>query len=592
MKLDHIAINNTLGVKCVDVPITSPVTFFVGGNGQAKTSILEAVRLAITGEPARGVNYKKDYARLVHEGASTGQAQVTVDGKECWLMLPTGKGSQLDAYPALPIVLDPSRLAAMKPAERKGLLFGLLGIKATSAEIKPLMVARGLDAKKCERVLPMLRAGFEDAAALALESATLAKGAWKQATNEQWGSDKGGDWKAQRPEFDGAALSRLTAEASDLDRKISAANQELGALRERRQQGQDMAGRREQLTAKAAGTDRLAKKLAFDEGELAKAQAELAACSGEERVGLIHDLAYALRDTLTFVGMGHEFRHMWAGILADYEKEHGSLDQDGTAADPERAAALKASVQLLTNAVANDKRDLTDAQTAKAQIDATNASAEPVKESEIQAAQAKAQDLTAKRTALTAQIDAANAAKRAADGADAATAKAAELHADIMQWIAIADALGPNGIPGELVGKALGPVNARLKQSAEDTGWRCAQITNDMAITYGGRAYALLSESEKWRVDAMLGEAIAQVSGLRVLMLDRFDVLELDGRAQALTWLSTLAINDEIDTVLVGATLKSAGGQWPEGVSAYWVSGGMCQALAKAEPAQADLIAA
>ncbi len=592
MKISHITVNNVLGIKCADVPITSPVTVFAAGNGQGKTSILEAVRLALIAEPARGVNYKKDYLRMVHEGATTGQAQVHINGTECWLMLPTGKGSQLDAHPALPIVLDPPRLAAMKPAERKGLLFGLLGVKATATEIKPLMEARGLDAKKCERVLPMLRAGFEDAATVASEAATQAKGAWKQVTSEQWGSDKGGTWAASRPAFDAAELQRLATEAASIDQQTAAANQELGALRARRQQEQDLTSRREQLTAKAANTERLAKKLAFDEGELAKATTELAACSGEERVGLIHDMAYALRDTLTFVGVGHEFRHMWAGILADYEKEHGSLDQDGTAADPERAAALKASVQLLTNAVANDKRDLTDAQAAKAQLDTIDTNGEPVKESEIQAAQAKAQDLTAKRTALTAQIDAANAAKRAADGADAATAKAAELHADIMQWIAIADALGPNGIPGELVGKALGPVNARLKQSAEDTGWRCAQITNDMAITYGGRAYALLSESEKWRVDAMLGEAIAQVSGLRVLMLDRFDVLELDGRAQALAWLSTLAINDEIDTVLVGATLKSAGGQWPEGVSAYWVSGGMCQALAKAEPAQADLIAA
>lgn len=592
MHIKQITASNVIGAKDVDITITSPVCMLIGGNGQGKTSILDAVRLALIAEPARGVNYKKDYAQLITEGATTGQAQVHTDAGENWLMLPTGKGKQLHDHAALPYVLDPARLAALKPADRKGLLFSLLGVKSTAADVKPLMAARGLDAKKCERVLPMLRAGFEDAATVASESATQAKGAWKLVTNEQWGSDKGGNWQAVRPDFDASELQRLTSEAAALDQQTAAANQALGALRARRQQEQDMVSRRDQLTVKAGQLERLQKKLAFDEGELAKAAAELAACSGEERVGLIHDLARALRDTLFFVGEDHEFRHAWAGVLADYEKEHGLLDQDGTAADPERAAALKASAQLLTNAVANDKRDLADAQAAKAQLDATDTGAEPVKESEIQAADAKVKELTAKRAALTAQIDAANAAKRAADGADAATTKAAELHADITQWIAIAEALGPNGIPGELVGKALGPVNARLKQSAEDTGWRCAQITNDMAITYGGRAYALLSESEKWRVDAMLGEAIAQVSGLRVLMLDRFDVLELDGRAQALAWLSTLAINDEIDTVLVGATLKSAGGQWPEGVSAYWVSGGMCQALAKAEPAQADLIAA
>lgn len=592
MRITQITANNVIGAKEADISITSPVCMLVGGNGQGKTSILDAVRLALIAEPARGVNYKKDYAQLITEGASTGQAQVHTDAGENWLMLPTGKGKQLHDHPALPYVLDPARLAALKPADRKGLLFALLGVKSTAADVKPLMLARGLDAKKCERVLPMLRAGFEDAATVAAESATQAKGAWKQVTNEQWGSDKGSSWTAPQIEHDAAQLQRLSSEAAALDQQVAQANQALGSLRERRQAQLEQADRRTQLTAKAAQIDRLQKKLEFDEGELSKAQAELQACPGEERVGLIHDMAYALRDTLSFVGDGHEFRHMWASVLADYEKLYGPLDDASGSADPERIASLKASIQLLTNAVANDKRDLTEAQAAKAQLDAIDTNGEPVKESEIQAAQAKAQELTAKRTALTSQIDAANAAKRAADSADSTTAKAAELHAEIMQWIAIADALGPNGIPGELVGKALGPVNERLKQSAEDTGWSCAQIGTDMAITYGGRAYALLSESEKWRVDAMLGEAIAQVSGLRVLMLDRFDVLELNGRAQALAWLSTLAINAEIDTVLVGATLKSATGSWPEGVSAVRVANGMCRATAPTPAVQADLIAA
>src|SRR3990167_4013574 len=138
MKISQIAATNVIGAKSVSVALSAPVSIFVGGNGQGKTSIMDAVRLALIGEPARGVNYKKDYNRLITEGATAGQAQATVDGRECWLMLPTGKGEQLDQHPALPIVLDPSRLAALKPADRKSLLFGLLGVKATAADVKPL----------------------------------------------------------------------------------------------------------------------------------------------------------------------------------------------------------------------------------------------------------------------------------------------------------------------------------------------------------------------------------------------------------------------------------------------------------------------
>lgn len=597
MKIERITVNNVLGANEVDVPITTPVTVFVGGNGQGKTSVLEAVRLALIAEPARGVNYKKDYGRLIHEGASAGQAQALVDGRECWLMLPAGKGEQAPDHPALPIVLDPARLAAMKPAERKGLLFGLLGVKSTAADVKPLMLARGLDAKKVERVLPMLRAGFDEAATVASEAATQAKGAWKQITSEQWGSEKGAGWQAKQAPFDAAALQALNAKAAGLDQRIAQANQDLGALRARQDQARNGAARREQLQAKVDMIPRLLKKLELDEKELAKSQAELAQCPGEKREGLLHELAWSVSyllahgivEPLDNTPTDQRVQH----AIDAYEAQHGKVSFANSEASADRAPALKASVHLLTNSVKNDKRDLADAQAAKAQLDALNADAVDVKESEVQAAEATAKQLASERAELRTQIDALAEAKRAAESADTNTKRAAERHADIMQWLAVAEALGPNGIPGELVGQALGPVNARLSQSAEDSGWRAAQIGSDMAITYGGRAYQLLSESEKWRTDAMLGEAVAQVSGLRLLMLDRFDVLELNGRAQALAWLSTLAINNEIDTVLVGATLKSATGQWPEGISAYWVANGMCRAVATtAAPAQAELIAA
>ncbi|MFX5611511.1 hypothetical protein ABTD85_24050, partial [Acinetobacter baumannii] len=75
-------------------------------------------------------------------------------------------------------------------------------------------------------------------------------------------------------------------------------------------------------------------------------------------------------------------------------------------------------------------------------------------------------------------------------------------------------------------------------------------------ITAGGRAYGLLSESEQWRTDAMIAQAVAQVTGLRILMLDRFDVLDLPGRSDAINWLHSLAEEGHIETALVFGTLK------------------------------------
>ena len=96
-----------------------------------------------------------------------------------------------------------------------------------------------------------------------------------------------------------------------------------------------------------------------------------------------------------------------------------------------------------------------------------------------------------------------------------------------------------------------------------------------MRIAYGGRDYAMLSESEKWRADAMIAEAIAHLSGVRMLVLDRFDVLDLKGREDLLVWLDILAQDGEIDTALIFGTLKGLPAQLPETVEAFWIDGGI-----------------
>ena len=89
------------------------------------------------------------------------------------------------------------------------------------------------------------------------------------------------------------------------------------------------------------------------------------------------------------------------------------------------------------------------------------------------------------------------------------------------------------------------------------------------------RPYALLSESEKWRVDAMLAEAISRLSGLGILVLDRFDVLDLPGRSDLIAWLDDLAFSDEIQTAILFGTLKAP----PTGLSNFfetiWIDQGV-----------------
>ena len=149
----------------------------------------------------------------------------------------------------------------------------------------------------------------------------------------------------------------------------------------------------------------------------------------------------------------------------------------------------------------------------------------------------------------------------------------------------LADALSPNGIPAEMLAEALGPINDRLRQSAALAEWKAVKITANMEVVIPGlheRPYSLLSESEKWRCDAMLAEAIAFLSGTRLLVLDRFDVLDLQGRGDLLAWLDILASDGEIDTALIFGTLKAAPSNLPETVAAHWIENGVLGQLREA----------
>ena len=150
---------------------------------------------------------------------------------------------------------------------------------------------------------------------------------------------------------------------------------------------------------------------------------------------------------------------------------------------------------------------------------------------------------------------------------------------------AAASPLWSSKTPAEILAEALDPINDRLLQSSLDTGWPQVTIHSDMRITSSLRSYALLSESEQWRVDAVLAEAVSFLSKARLIVLDRGDVLDARGRAELINWLDALADNGEIDSALVFMTLKALPSGLPSTVTAHWIADGVLQALEMAEAA-------
>lgn len=62
MKITAIKTQNFIGARDVDVKLAKPICLFAGKNFSGKSSLQEAVRMALTGESVR-VSLKKEYAQ-------------------------------------------------------------------------------------------------------------------------------------------------------------------------------------------------------------------------------------------------------------------------------------------------------------------------------------------------------------------------------------------------------------------------------------------------------------------------------------------------------------------------------------------------
>jgi DNA repair exonuclease SbcCD ATPase subunit len=593
MKIERIYASHFLGLAAVDVGTRQHVQLFAGANGAGKSSLRDAVALALTADLGR-VSLKKEAPALIRDGADLAVVELkTVDGDEYRVSINrSGKitdscsGRQTD--PVLAYVLDAQRVAGLTPGERRAFLFELMGLKTEPAAVKERLTARGCDAARVERIAPLLRSGFDAAAKEAKAKATEAKGAWRAATGETYGSEKGKTWRAAVPAYDAAAAKRVDTELQHLDVAAEQWQRQVGALQAEETRRAALRAKLPALTEHAARVGRIETKLGTDEATLADVAQQLQGLQQQAgtapRKGLVHDMARTFTDLLAVLPTPADSQahaKQWDAaldVLDTYAAEHGPVYAEA-GSNAEAAAKLpdlQRAHATATSAVANDKRDLAAAQQAQAEAAAIEAElAETFDAAGLAEARTKVDEFKAQRVTLVAKLEAFRSVKAAIDAADTKTKQAAQHHADVVAWDALADALGPDGIPGEMLAEALGPMNERMASSAVDTDWPTVVIDADMAITAGGRPYRLLSESERWRVDAVLAEAVAQLSGARLLVLDRFDVLDLTGRSQLLGWLDVLAETGEIDTALIFGTLKALPANLPETIGAHWIENGV-----------------
>lgn len=570
MRITKLEITNFQGLHHAALDVSAPVLLVAGHNGAGKSSLLDAISHAFTGKPGR-VAQKQHIGQLITEGAKKGEARVewldeAGEVQACGVALPSGKGYPLADSPFLPFVLDASRFAALDAKDRRRVLFDLTDASASPAEVGKRLEAKGIDLALFEKVKPLLRSGFPAAVEQAKAYASEARGAWKAVTGENYGSEKANGWEPEAPpvivsekELE-SARAELRATAQDLDE----AQQTLGSSKRAHADAQTRASRITALRETAALADRRRNKLVADEANQdewsEKVMAAEAAASGEPA-----------HQPLTCPHCQGAV-DMQAGQLVPHQPP-------AKVADPEAAKRLEEYRGYLASAqraVANSQRDLKESEDAAAQAAALEAETAQAPSAEAIANGEQAiNELRQARDRQQAKVQSLQEAFNAAAQRQDVIKQAAGFHAEVCAWSALADALSPTGIPAEILADAIGPVNKLLQRLSGTAGWSPVQISADIDVTFGGRLYGLLSESERWRCDTTIALAIATISGLRLALLDRFDVLDVPARTQqAMKLFQSLAAGGEIDTLIVAGTLKEPMAKTPAWLQAVWIDAG------------------
>lgn len=574
MRISKIEASNVLALHRADVEITTPILMVLGPNEAGKSSLRDAISMALLGDPVR-VKLKKDYGQLLHDDAKKGRVTL-LRGDEMLAeyKLPGGDHNceSIQGAEFLQFVINPQLTASLPDKDLRTMLFQLTKCKASPDVTAKLLIARGANADLVEEVKPMLRAGFPSAAKDAAERATQAKGAFRALTGENWGSIQSEGWQFVvpdapdmpdvSPEAIDAVIANHTAAAANVEKGIAF----IAGLEGKIEQANTFYTRRDELTDAFELLKRAQVKLATDQETLEDLENAFAVDQAklkDMQAGVVPVECPCCKELLRITGQTLE---KFEGLKADTK---------ATSDQALQVTKARNAIDMMKRTIANDIAAVTTAENAGKELAALNEAGCPeVKDGALEAAQGKLTECRLLVDKLRAKVEAMKQRQEAINSADETTAQAAKHHEEVKAWLLIADALKPDGIPAEILSTALKPVNDSLAILSRLSGWKKVAISPDMQITADGRIYGLMSESAKWRIDTLLALAISQISELRFVTLDRFDVLDMKGRKQLIGMLMQLAEMKLIDQAIILGTLKAPLAGMPAEVGQVWIEAG------------------
>lgn len=535
-----LKVRNFLGVSRADVELKGIV--LVGGlNGAGKSSLLDAAACAALQDGStRGQNSKKAAAALLKEGSEAGSVTLEYDGGAVRIVYPGCDIDQSGKPPALgtELGIGAERYAALRPTERAAQIIERWKASPDRSDLANWLAAHKPEA---EPVFPTKEladlwgrieaSGWDAVHKAAAEHATKLKGQWEQISGRKFGVAVVKKWVPapllEGEEYDLGAEQEAAAEAKTaLEQLLQHAAVDASRIAGWEEQVGDLPvlhGKLRGLIENAAVLSEQADRLNLERArhaDIGEGPNYLKCPGCGVTVKLVHE---GRRESLQAITAHATPSEVQAAI--DTLKR----------IDGDRAAVLK---KLSDNSAEQGKvrAEIAACERSKEALEKARAAGGSVGQPEIDKARERSLVLDQK----VAAVQKLRAGRKIVNAFDRHTL--------------VVEALSTDGVRKSVLDRKLAEINAELADLSALAKFAPVSLAPDLSPLFDGRAYALCSESEKWRVDLALTLLFNQREKASFVLIDRLDMLNNQARPGVFLALRKLDI-----PALIACTAKDKG---------------------------------
>lgn len=599
--LEQIQIDGFMRIAEADMDLRGHSIHAICGDNEAgKSSLVEAIAFCLRGLSPR-VKLKGEFEDLLFRGKKKGQIKLVMDGFDLTRAIKTGKletVAPLDYHELLvDIQLGREQFGKYDSVKLRQMLAKTFNIDSSSKYIGERLQKKGITEEMTGRILPLLKAGgFESACQTAIDRFAEKRGAWEAVTSEKYGSLKSQDWepkdKDQYAEVSAEYLDTARVTATAANQAYADANRNLGSL-QRAAEVLDSAEQLESIEDIQTHLQSLVDVEKAYQDELPVLRQSLASELEivDREVGMLNNQIMQAKmavATLECPGCAMPLKVHTEGGKAllvqaeDVERRDGpsltalneqlqeSQDLKKTLTET-RTAKIRQMEKNLLDAQSDKRKEEDKLSKARAAAEVSAVTPEDVTAADQAVTDAKLAMEQAKSALAKLESDKANF-----DGLATRKQRADAIAAEAAQWSLAADLLSnkAESIPSELVQRTVGPINRLLMEICGNWNQLPFVVDASMGVSRGdGHRYALLSESARWRMDSAIQLALAALGPLKLVALDRFDVLAVEWRGDFFDMLEWYASTYPEVTVITAGTLKSKP-DLGESIKSWWVQDG------------------